>query len=196
MGSPGHTHPATSQGRRRGSTPRQRPHASDHGFRGKREPARGSETHRDCFTDLHHRDRKLRGQQPGADAILGTAMPRPRLPFSGPSPRGPGGHVTWRGRGAVTWTGPPSAPRMRQSSPTRSPTRPRLGPPCRVAKDDGIPSACPSAATEAVPYAIIQSIRWDLFQRGNWGSRNNKSVLAICFCSEAKFKTFTKELHT
>lgn len=116
-GSPGHTHPATSQGRRRGSTPRQRPHASDHGFREKREPARGSETHGDCFTDWHHRDRKLRGQQPGANAIPGTAMPRPQLPLLGPlAPRAPG-HLTWRGRGAVTWPGPPSAPRMRRSSP-------------------------------------------------------------------------------
>ena len=43
-----------------------------------------------------------------------------------------------------------------------------------VAEDYGIPSAHRSAATEAVLYAIIQSIRWDLFQCGNWGSRNNK----------------------
>ena len=43
-----------------------------------------------------------------------------------------------------------------------------------VAEDYGIPYARRSAATEAVLYAIILSVRWDLFQRGNWGSRNNE----------------------
>ena len=98
-GSPGHTRPATSEGRWRGSTPRQRPHGSNHGFRVKREPAGGSETHGDCFTVLHYRDRKLREQQPGMDAILRP----PRHPRG--SPLGPlaalaRGHLTWLGSGA------------------------------------------------------------------------------------------------
>lgn len=42
-----------------------------------------------------------------------------------------------------------------------------------VAEDyGGVPSARRSAVSEAVLYAIIQSVQWDLFQRGNWGSRN------------------------
>ena len=108
--SPGHTRPATLEGRRRGSTPRQRPHGSDHGFRGKCEPAGGSETHGDCFTVLHYRDRKLREQQPGVDAIL-----RPPRQPSG-SPLGPlaalaRGHLTWLGSGA--WSRGPARPRHR-----------------------------------------------------------------------------------
>ena len=131
-GSPGHTHPATSQGPRRGSIPRQRPHASDHGFRQKREPARGSETHRGCFTDLHHWDRKLRGQQPGADAILGTAMPRPRLPFAGlraarAGPRDVAG--AWRGghvaRPALRTTHAPVEPRPQPHPAEARATLPR-----------------------------------------------------------------------
>lgn len=124
-GSPGHTRPATSAERRRGSTPRQRPHGSDHGFRGKREPA-GAQRHtgtalRSCTTGIGN------SESSSLEWRRSSGPPRhARSSLLGPlAPRARGQLTTWRGRGA--WSRGPARPPHRacagRAPPAAQPVR-------------------------------------------------------------------------